>query len=113
MFDGAVAVMPDNSDFPESSGLIERLVRNEMKVEALREDTKVIRDNIHGIINQMQAFVAAEMACQSALKGIDSTLNDWRPLIQTLIADQGERKGIRLTWGNVGAIVTALIAGAG
>jgi hypothetical protein len=117
MFDGVPALsMPIETDNPvpdrDNTGMVERLVRAEMKIEGLREDTRVIRENIHGIRNEMQGFVAAEMQCQHALNAINTTLTDWKPLIQSMVADQGERKGVRVTWGHIGVIGTILATGA-
>jgi len=58
------------------NSMAERVAILETRVGSLKEDTVSIRTNIHGINNEMQKFVAAEMRCVDHLGKILEAIKD-------------------------------------
>lgn len=85
----------------------ERVAVLETRIASLKEDTATIRSNIHGINNEMQRFVAAEMQCVDKLAKIleaikdlplvvaaVATFTEMRPEIRALLAEKEQRAGL-------------------
>lgn len=96
-----------------TASLNERVVRVETKLESVTEGIGVIRGTIHNINNRMQEFVAAEYGCRDALGSIKATLEDWKPRMNQMLQDQGQRVGQRSVWFAVSGIVGGLLTMAG
>lgn len=109
-------VAADEAFSVPSDRMIERIVRAEARIESLKDDTKVIRDNIHTINNTLSIISGNEHLCRQSLESIDKTMAKWEPLIQSLMLQQGKndgrQEGIRLTWAHIIAVSGVLIAGA-
>lgn len=105
------------------NSMAERVAVLETRVGSLKEDTSSIRSNIHGINNEMQRFVAAEMRCAEnlakILEGIKdlpivvaavATFTDMRPELRALMAEREQRAGLAV-FGRRFAMVVAASAG--
>ena len=102
------------------NSMAERVAVLETRVGALKEDTSSIRSNIHGINNEMQKFVAAEMRCVDhlgkileAIKDLPvliaavTAFNEMRPELRQVFEERAQRAGLS-AWGKrFGMIVTA------
>lgn len=82
--------------------LSERVAVVETKVGALKEDTGVIRHNIHEINNRMTEFVALETKCANAL----NDLLGMKPIMDQLLGQVQQGKG---AWKAIGIVGTALM----
>ena len=98
---------PAFSDPRTTAAMAERVAVLETKTNSLKEDTSVIRSNIHGINNEMQKFVAAEMRCADnlakileAIKDLPlivaavATFTEMRPELRSVMKDHEQRIGI-------------------
>jgi hypothetical protein len=103
--------------------MAERVAILETRVGSLKEDTVSIRTNIHGINNEMQKFVAAEMRCVDhlgkileAIKdlpvilGAVAAFNDMRPELRQVFDERAQRAGLAAFGRRFGMIVGAGVA---
>ena len=101
------ATEPSIVDARTVNSMAERVAVLETRVGALKEDTSSIRSNIHGINNEMQKFVAAEMRCVDhlgkileAIKDLPiliaavTAFNEMRPQLQQVFEERAQRAGL-------------------
>lgn len=106
-----------------TAAMAERVAVLETRMGALKEDTATIRTNIHGINNEMQRFVVAEMQCVDKLAKIleaikdlplvvstVASFNDMRPELRALMAEREQRAGLAV-FGRRFAMIVAAMAG--
>lgn len=102
--------------------MAERVAVLETKTNSLKEDTSVIRSNIHGINNEMQKFVAAEQRCADnlgkileAIKDLPmviaavATFTDMRPELREMMKEREQRRGIT-SFGTRFAMIVGAVA---
>lgn len=101
------ATEPSVVDARTVNSMAERVAVLETRVGALKEDTSSIRSNIHGINNEMQKFVAAEMRCVDHLAkildaikdlpvliGAVTAFNEMRPELRAVFEERSQRAGL-------------------
>jgi predicted component of type VI protein secretion system len=111
------ATISVSGDSRTTVAMAERVAVLETKTNSLKEDTSVIRANIHGINNEMQKFVAAEMRCVEHLAKILEAIKDMpmligavaaftemRPELREVIKDREQRRGV-LSFGHRFALI--------
>jgi|SRR5579859_912996 len=120
--DGA-GLMPEERRATLPNGrLSERLAVVETKVEGLKDDTSVIRSNIHGVNNILQQIIAMEQRCETRLAQLLELTKDLPTIaattlsfsnmkeeIEGMIKERQERKG---AWKAVALIGSALVGAA-
>ena len=89
------ATEPSIVDARTVNSMAERVAVLETRVGALKEDTSSIRSNIHGINNEMQKFVAAEVRCVDHLGKILEAIKDLPVLITAVTAFNEMRPGLQ------------------
>lgn len=117
------SALPPAADPRTTAAMAERVAVLETKTNSLKEDTSVIRANIHGINNEMQKFVAAEQRCVDHLGKIleatkdlplvvaaVATFTEMRPELRTLMAEREQRAGLS-AFGRRFAMIVAAAAG--
>ena len=125
----AATAEPTAVDVRTVNSMAERVAVLETRVGSLKEDTASIRSNIHGINNEMQKFVAAEMRCVEhlgkildAIKdlptiiGAVAAFNEMRPELRQVFEERSQRAGLSAfgkRFSMIAVAIAALIAAVG